>query len=376
MKPIKIKGDYSLLKRKVFIQTIGLAVVAFIFIIGIYIFVWAGRGANFTVSMIQFFGGRNYEDAVDIYVSVIRNNASVIIIVAVGIAFIILIRFSLIWFTRYFNEISRGINELAEQKKEEIILPRELRAIEAKLNAVRASLEEKKQEALLAEQRKNDLVVYLAHDIRTPLTSVIGYLSLLDESKDLPIAQREKYTHITLEKANQLEKLANEFFEITRYNFTQPIIQKKEIDLYYMMVQLMDEFYPLMVSKGNKAVLNASEQLTIQGDSSRLARAFGNILKNAVSYSNPDTDIIITAIENDLEVEVSFQSTGQTIPPEKLSAIFDKFYRLDESRTTQFGGAGLGLPIAKEIVQLHGGIITASSENEKTLFTVKLPKMA
>ena len=130
--------------------------------------------------------------------------------------------------------------------------------------------------------RKNDLVAYLAHDLRTPLTSIIGYLNLLEEAPDMPPEQKVKYTHIALEKAYRLENLVNEFFEIARYNLQQIDIKKESIDLYYMLVQVTDELYPLLSARGNTAVLRACEDLTVDGDPDKLARVFNNILKNAV----------------------------------------------------------------------------------------------
>ena len=189
----------------------------------------------------------------------------------------------------------------------------------------------------------------------------------------MPAAQKAKYVHITLEKACRLETLVNEFFEITRYNLQEITLEKEKIDLYYMLAQLTDEFYPILSAHGNRAVLHADENLTLCGDPIKLARVFNNILKNAVAYSDPDTEILIDAKSAGGAVTITFQNHGRTIPPQKLDVIFEKFYRLDEARTTNSGGAGLGLAIAKEIVTLHGGRITAASENEVTTFTVTLP---
>lgn len=222
--------------------------------------------------------------------------------------------------------------------------------------------------------RKNDLIVYLAHDMKTPLTSVIGYLSLLQEIPDMPDEQRCRYINITLDKSLRLEKLINEFFDITRYNLQSIVLEKEHIDLYYMLIQMIDEFYPIFNSHGNTVKFTAAENLSVYGDSEKLARVFNNILKNAVAYSYPDTEIQVLADTDDdtNSVNIYFCSKGRTIPGHKLDAIFEKFFRLDESRSTNTGGAGLGLAIAKEIIELHGGTITATSENELTTFHIRL----
>lgn len=253
------------------------------------------------------------------------------------------------------------------------IFPREYAEISAQMAEIKASMLQDQQALRDEAARKNDLVAYLAHDLKTPLTSVIGYLSLLDEAPDMPLEQKAKYTHIALDKAYRLENLVNEFFEIARYNLQQISLQKEKIDLYYMLVQMTDEFFPILSAKGNSVTLCANENLTVSGDPVKLARVFNNILKNAAAYSDSDTPITITAGEENGSMVIAVQNQGPTIPPEKLSTIFEKFYRLDEARTTEKGGAGLGLAIAKEIVTLHGGTITAHSADHTTVFRVTLP---
>lgn len=232
-----------------------------------------------------------------------------------------------------------------------------------------------RHEQLLKEEsvRKNDLIVYLAHDLKTPLTSIIGYLSLLQEAPDMPALQKAKYVDITLDKAQRLEKLINEFFDITRYNLQQISLEKESIDLYYMLVQMTDEFYPILNAHGNTIHLEADENITVYGDPEKLARVFNNILKNAIAYSYPNTEIQVSADCSEKQVHIYFRNHGKTIPKQKLESIFEKFFRLDEARSTNTGGAGLGLAIAKEIITLHGGEIVATSENELTTFHIILP---
>lgn len=215
--------------------------------------------------------------------------------------------------------------------------------------------------------------MYLAHDIRTPLTSVIGYLNLLEEDPDMPAAQRAKHVHITLEKANRLEEMINEFFEITRLNTGQIRLSRERIDLYYMLVQLCDEVTPVLEAHGNFVALEVDEDLAVRADPDKIARVFANILKNAAAYSYPHTGIRIFAEKTDTDILLSFQNQGKTIPPEKLPLLFDKFYRLDTARMSDTGGTGLGLAIAKEILSLHGGEIWAVSGKDTVTFVVRLP---
>lgn len=230
------------------------------------------------------------------------------------------------------------------------------------------------EERLRAESvRKNELVAYLAHDLKTPLTSVIGYISLLKEASDMPVEQRAKYTGIALEKALRLESLLNEFFDITRYNLQEIVLEEETFDLGFLLMQMADEFYPVLEQHEKSISIHADEDLPVTADSAKLARVFNNILKNAVSYSYDNTEIEINAEKQENTIHVSISNFGKTIPKQKLDMIFEKFYRLDEARSTNTGGAGLGLAIAKEIVVAHGGTISVTSANQVTTFTIELP---
>lgn len=374
---MKVKGwklGYLRLKLKILMQLVLMAAGAFLTFFFVYRVFVDGRMADRTVALLQKLLFVEYEDALRIYQYYIRNHEGTFIWMFVAAVFFLFFYFSMTWFVRYFRQIDRGLEALLSGTEQEIVLSRELEALEKKMNLVKRTLEKRELETTLARQRKDDLVMYLAHDIRTPLTSVIGYLSLLEEVPDMPAEQKEKYVRITLEKACRLETLINEFFEITRYDSRQTVLEKETIALSYMMVQMADEFYPMLTANGNTVEIRIPEDMSIFGDSEKLARVFQNILKNAVSYSTPQTAIVLRAEESEREVCISIENQGKTIPPQKLSVIFEKFYRLDDARTTEKGGAGLGLAIAREIVSLHGGRISAESEDGRTIFRVILPR--
>ena len=275
---------------------------------------------------------------------------------------------------KYFDTIYLQAEKVLINDDEIDTLPNELKDIEVRLKDIKYTVFRNEQLAKEAEQRKNDLVVYLAHDLKTPLTSVIGYLSLLDECPELPIEMRAKYTSIALDKAYRLEQLINEFFDITRFNLQTITLENNRIDMSMMLAQMLEEFYPLLAEKKIYPKTEIEPGIKMIGDSDKLARVFDNLLRNAVNYSYPDTVLYVVARQEEDYVEIVFRNTGDEIPPQKLESIFEKFFRVDSSRSTATGGAGLGLAIAKQIVELHGGIITASSNSEFTEFNVKLPK--
>ncbi len=366
----------TLIKRGIFLRMLICGVVTGLFCVTFYSMVRGNLGNS-----IYFFLRNSFlldTDAVEnIYQYGIRNNIGTIIRIAEFGAFAAAFAAAYLSVSSYvsklLNKVNEGVNELTDESRQEISLSPELAFLEDRLVYCQAVLRKRESDAKLAEQRKNDLVVYLAHDIKTPLTSVIGYLSLIREVPDMTVEQRAKCLDITLNKAYQLERLINEFFEITRYNLRTVEPAKEKIDLYYLFFQMAEEFYPLLTPDGKTIRLQMDEDLTVDGDPDQLARVFNNILKNAISYGKAGSPITVTGERRDGQVVITFENLGRTIPPQKLDAIFEKFFRMDDARSTNTGGAGLGLAIAKEIIALHGGEITAASKDGITTFTVVLP---
>lgn len=271
------------------------------------------------------------------------------------------------------DQISAVMRQVLSPDQTHSSLPQGYEELRIQLMELREREQNSRRLAETEMQRKNDLITYLAHDLKTPLASVIGYLCLMNEAPDMPEAQKEKYTGIALQKAYRLEELINEFFDITRFNLQSLTLNKSKVNLSLMLRQMADEFYPMLVPKGREATVNAPENLTLTGDADKLARVFNNILKNAIAYSYENSIVEIVAEKQSENIVITFTDHGEPIPPQKLETIFEKFYRLDSSRSANTGGAGLGLAIAKQIVTAHGGTITAESNAERTVFTVKLP---
>lgn len=263
--------------------------------------------------------------------------------------------------------------KIAEESEELIELPPGYKEIETQMNQTRLKVIQNARIAMESEQRKNDLVVYLAHDLKTPLTSVIGYLSLLHDEEEISKKLQKKYLSVALTKAERLEDLINEFFEITRFNLTHITLEKSKINLTRMLEQLVFEFQPALDEKNMTCKLVSSKEIIVYCDSDKMQRVLDNLLRNAINYSFPSSEIQIHLEESNDRIYLQFINQGNTILAEKLERIFEKFFRLDTARRTGNGGAGVGLAIAKEIVELHGGIIKAESENETIIFTVEIP---
>lgn len=273
----------------------------------------------------------------------------------------------------YVFAVSESADKLFDKNVEYINLPPEMVEVEKKLNHFKTEAIKNERLARENEQKKDELIVYLAHDIKTPLTSMIGYLSLLSEIKDMPQEQRNRYIDIALDKSYRLEDLINELFDVARFNSEKIVLEKEEINLNLMLEQIADDFYPTLKEINKKINFTSDEKTILYADPDKLSRVFNNLIKNAVNYSKENTDIDISILNKENQATVKITNKGKQIPKEKLDKIFEKFYRLDSSRTSKTGGSGLGLAIAKEIVELHGGRIYAESDMKETTFSVILP---
>ncbi len=301
------------------------------------------------------------------------SNSYVLILPVFGAVFVVNCFIYSIITLSLFNKTYKSLNTFLDSNAQFESFPKSYSDVEIKLRDIKLSVVESRQAAIEAENKKNDLVLYLAHDLKTPLTSVIGYLTLLDECPELPLQQRAKFTGIALEKAYRLEQLINEFFEITRFNIHNITLEKNRIDLNMMIAQITDEFYPMLSEKNLSVDIDIIEHIVMFADSDKIARVFDNLLKNAVNYSYENTVIRIGARIRRDRVIIKFRNKSDEISEEKLERLFDKFYRADTSRTSSTGGSGLGLAIAKQLTELHGGTIKAKSTADYTDFTVILP---
>lgn len=270
--------------------------------------------------------------------------------------------------------ISNMLNDyIASDKDITEIFSEDYEDIAIQMSKIKNQMKSTEQRIKDETVRKNDLILYLAHDLKTPLASVIGYLHLLKEEPQISEELKNKYISISLDKAIRLEDLTNEFFEIARFNLSDITLRYSTINLTRLLEQLIFEFKPMLQEKNLLCNLNADNEILLQCDADKLQRVFDNLLRNAVAYSFPDTQINIEQEKQSDYVVIRFTNHGNTIASKDLERIFEQFYRLDVSRNTNDGKAGLGLAIAKEIITLHEGTITAGSENEMIEFTVTIP---
>lgn len=255
----------------------------------------------------------------------------------------------------------------------------ELGTLASQINQMTTELSRAREREQLEEQRKNEFITSIAHDLRTPLTSVIGYLGLISEQDGQPVDKETlvQYADVAYRKSKRLELLINQLFDFSRYNFGEIKPAENRIDLAELLEQINQEFYPQFAeNRLESRVIVSGRPVWVKGDGNMLVRVFDNILGNAVRYGSAGRYIDIELYNRGTEAVVRVTNYGAEISPADLTRIFDKFYRTDASRSSGTGGAGLGMAIAKNIVEAHGGSIRAFSGDGKVTFEVVLPVLA
>ena len=284
------------------------------------------------------------------------------------------------WLTKreltYIDHISSAITRISTgdlQTKLEIVGDDEFSAMAEKINTMVDEINALMEKERYAEKTKNELITNVAHDLRTPLTSIIGYLELLNRSENLPAQMRHNYLQIVYQKARRLQQLIEDLFGFTKLNYGKMAMNVGKMDIVKLLAQLMDEFYPNFMEKGLAFSLKSSvDAQVIVADSNLLARLFDNLINNAIKYGADGKRIDVRIDVDGDYVIVQVINYGKVIPADELPLIFDKFYRVEQSRSTNTGGTGLGLAIAQNIVQMHGGEISVRSDMHGTAFIVKL----
>lgn len=224
------------------------------------------------------------------------------------------------------------------------------------------------------EQSKDELITNVSHDIRTPLTSIIGYLGLIEDGQYHSEEELLKYTHTAYSKAKQMKSLVENLFEYTKVRQPTVPVNMVQFDMVQLVEQLAADFELEARNKGIEIqVLPKESQLLMDGDTEKLVRVFNNLFTNAFKYGKGATKIVVEIEKVNTEAMVVVKNNGAPIPKQSLDSLFDRFYRVEESRNQATGGTGLGLAITQSIVALHGGYIYAKSTPEWTSFIIHLP---
>ena len=279
---------------------------------------------------------------------------------------------------KYIGKISSAMQSISEGDLNtyvDVVGDDEFSAMAENLNKMVEDIRNLMDREREAERTKNELITNIAHDLRTPLTSIIGYLELLrgNASLQLPPELEKKYIDIAYTKSKRLEKLIEDLFGFTKMTYGKMAMKVAQVDIIKLLSQLLEEFYPSFAEKNLTYELSSNVPAqVITADGNLLARLFDNLINNAIKYGADGKRILVKVHAEEEIVTVSVVNYGRVIPEQELPLIFNKFYRVEQSRSTSTGGTGLGLAIDKNIVEMHGGSIQVSSDLQGTVFTVKL----
>lgn len=334
------KSKYRKLKISLLLQTV--LITALTVLVGGFLLEYIIDGvynddvSEIFIGFLKFFHVKE-PDAIRLYWRILGNNKTFFMMIGFLALFALFFYIALSKMITYLEDVEKEIGKLVSRSTEPIHLITELEPIETKLNNIKYTLERQEREVQESEQRKNDLVVFLAHDLKTPLTSIVAYLSMLQSHPELSEAERSKYTGISLEKAIRLGKLIEEFFEITKFNAQDIVLEKTELNLSRMLEQIADEMYGVFQEKRLECQVEAAEDVIVPADPDKLARVFDNLMRNAVAYCDRETTIHIQVSQDKDNAKIVFINEGPKIANDKLQHIFEKFFRADNSRSSETG---------------------------------------
>ncbi|AYB47619.1 HAMP domain-containing sensor histidine kinase [Paenibacillus lautus] len=279
---------------------------------------------------------------------------------------------------RQINQLMQGTQRLARGELDQEITVSsndELGQMAVQINQMAKQLKLSLAEERMAVQSKNELISNVSHDLRTPLTSIIGYLRLVNEDHYKDEVELRYYTDIAYDKSLRLGGLVNDLFEYTRMGYSP--INRVDINLVELLAQLAVDFSLTGQHEGVQVVFTpAAEKIMISSDGDKLMRTFENLLSNAVRHGREAGRVDLKVSQDPKFAIVQVINYGPPIPQHAIPHLFERFYRADESRTDQTGGSGLGLAIVKTIVDAHHGTIQVTSTTELTMFEVRLPLQA
>jgi signal transduction histidine kinase len=303
------------------------------------------------------------------------------------VPFIILFLVGLVMFFLYFLLLSKGMIRYLEkisgslaaiakgdlQHRVPVLTEDELGLLAENINSMTAKLQQSISEERNAERTKYELITSVSHDLRTPLTSIMGYLELIEDDRYRDEVELRYYTQVVYAKAKRLEKLINDLFEYIKYHGTNIKMNFSKINIGELLMQLASEYAPVMEKENMECrTVPAEEKLFVWADGDRIARVFENLLSNAVRYGKEGKYVDLTWRKEGPEIVIEVINYGLPIPGDELPHIFERFYRVEKSRSEHSGCTGLGLAIAKNIVELNEGTISVLSDRNRTLFAVRL----
>ncbi|MGN4532301.1 ATP-binding protein [Bacillus cereus group sp. MYBK257-2] len=298
--------------------------------------------------------------------------------------FIVFLIFTTTYFACITKTMMKRLSEINKNVKEisngnfEVHIPisknDEIGELATNVNRMAKSLKESIENEKKSQEMKNEMISNISHDLRTPVTSLIGYADLLGNKLHSNGEECEQYVSILKRKSYELKHQVDDLLEYCQINYREIELHKDEVDMKALIEQIMIGFVPQLDDANMSFYIKSDEVLYVEVDVALIVRLFENIIGNSIMYGKDGKEIIIGISNKTMNVEVEIKNFGQCIPEEDLPYVFEKFYRSEKSRSSYTGGKGMGLAISKSIAELHQGDLTVRSNDKETVFTVKLPQ--
>lgn len=281
---------------------------------------------------------------------------------------------------KQIEAMAQGVNEIAkgnlayriEEKGQD-----EMALLTKNINQMAEELMVNIEKEREIEKQKNELITNVSHDLRTPLTSIMGYLRLLRDAKYDNREQYDEYIKIAFSKSEQLKNLIEDLFEYTKLTNESIVLEKQEVCINEMLDQLIEELVPQAEEHGLSFAKEFPEdRIYANIDSEKIVRVFDNLLMNAIKYSKDEGEITVSLRKEETNIQISVANQSEEFTKEELKNLFERFYKKDQSRSRISEGSGLGLAIAKSIVDLQGGEIRVEYEDGVVRFIISLPVAA
>lgn len=284
------------------------------------------------------------------------------------------------WLTKgkmdFLQQLAKGVQEIAKGNLDYRIPIKgrdEMGMLAENINRMAEALQKTIEEERRAERTKNELITNISHDLRTPLTLVMGYLQLLKDKPGLSEEQAAHYLNIAYSKSEKLKALIDDLFEYTKLSNQLAELNREPVNLPDLLEQLSEEMVTY-AEQQDIAIIKQfpPDKIIVSIDPHHMIRAYENLLTNAIKYSYKPGSIHIRLTADEQKVTTCITNYGDPIPQSQLERLFDRFYRMDSSRSSENGGSGLGLAIAKSIIEGHGGRIWPEAEGNQIRFYVEL----
>lgn len=278
---------------------------------------------------------------------------------------------------KYFDEITETLKQISKGDfniKIPVKSSDELSQLASTVNDMTYKLKVLMEEEKKWEKAKNDLVTNVSHDLRTPLTSILGFMELIANGKYTDEESLKHYANIVYSKCTGLKVLVDDLFEYSKLNSTDIKINKTPVCLVDLLDQVILGFLPILEENEMEYRFSRSnEKIIVSGDPALLARSFDNLINNAVNYGKEGKLLEVELEKENNKALIRIINYGNPISAEDLTLIFERFYKADKSRSKYANGSGIGLAIVKSIVDMHHGTVEAKTLDSKIVFEVRLP---